>query len=151
MWGLNCFGVQVGLHFIYMSGSWEPLQGPLYQRSMDVIQGLRGTRGGEGAKKEHSITLPYLSIKAVIGSIQIPGCGEKDSTSCWGGHHYTEECMRKESLLSLLGKYPLLNIGIFLRSVRMWLGNRKGNIGSYTAREVDLSPESFEYTISLDL
>ena len=33
----------------------------------------------------------------------------------------------------------------------MWLGHRKGNIGSYTAREVDLSPESFEYTISLDL
>lgn len=148
--GSTGFGVQVGWHFIYMSGSWEPLQGPLYQRSMDFIQGLQGTRGGEGAKKEHSITLPSLSIKAIIGSIQIPGCGEKDSTSCWGGHHYTEECMRKEALLQPSWKIPS-TAGIFLGSVRMRLGRRKGNIGSYTAREVDLNPESFEYTISLDL
>lgn len=114
---------------------------------MDFIQGLQRTRGGEGAKKEHSITLPYSINQAVIGSIQTPECEEKDSTSCWGGHH--EECMRKETLLQPSWKTPS-TAGIFLGIVRMCLGHRKANIGSYPAREVDLSPESFEYTISLD-
>lgn len=146
--GSTGFDVQVDWHFIYTSGSWEPLQGPLYQRYMDFIQGLQGTRGGEGAKKEHSITLPY-SINQSCHRVHPDSrvWRKRFYVLLGGGHH--EECMRKETLLQPSWKMPS-TAGLFLGIVRMCLGHRKANTGSYPAREVDLSPESFEYTISLD-
>ena len=127
----------------------SPSKGLSIRGTWTLYKGSKGQEVGKVPKRNTASLCLILSIKAVIGSIQTPECEEKDSTSCWGGGGHHEECMRKETLLQPSWKMPS-TAGLFLGIVRMCLGHRKANTGSYPAREVDLSPESFEYTISLD-
>ena len=72
----------------------NPSKGLSIREAWTSYKGSKGQEVGKVPRRNKASLCLILSIKAAIGSIQIQGCREKDSASCWGGHHYTTERMR---------------------------------------------------------